>query len=83
VLTNKHVSSILTGEVLVIWRSIFGDMPDQAPYGAVYSRVSSDMQAQKNRLPSQLRELLTHAQDEGVYITPEHIFWEVHTGRPW
>ena len=73
-LIKEHVFSILSDEVLVIWRSIFGDMPDHAPYGAAYPRVSSDMQAQKNSLPSQLRELLTRAKADGVYIKPEHIF---------
>ena len=80
-LIKEHVFSILSDEVLVIWRSIFGDMPDHAPYGAAYPRVSSDMQAQKNSLPSQLRELLTRAKADGVYIKPEHVFWEVHTGE--
>jgi DNA invertase Pin-like site-specific DNA recombinase len=38
------------------------------------------MQADKNSLPTQLRELLMRAKDEGVYVRPEHIFWEIHTG---
>jgi site-specific DNA recombinase len=80
VLANESASGILTDQVLAIWRGIFGDMLVQAPYGAAYPRVSSELQAHKNSLSSQLRELLTRAKNEGVYVRPEHIFWEVHAG---
>jgi site-specific DNA recombinase len=56
-------------------------VPDRAPYGAVYARVSSHLQAQRTSLSSQLRELLTRALEERLYVRPEHIFWEVHTGE--
>jgi DNA invertase Pin-like site-specific DNA recombinase len=79
-LANEYPSSSLPDEAHDIWHCIFGDVLNQAHYGAVYPRVSSDMQADKNSLPSQLRELLMRAKDEGVYVRPEHIFWEIHTG---
>jgi DNA invertase Pin-like site-specific DNA recombinase len=76
----EYASSKLPLEACNIWHSIFGDVLDQAPYGAVYSRVSSGSQAERRSLPSQLRELLTRAKDERVFVRPEHIFYEVHPG---
>jgi DNA invertase Pin-like site-specific DNA recombinase len=79
-LTNEYPSSSLPGEAHDIWHGIFGDVLRQEPTGPSTLGVSSDMQADKNSLPSQLRELLIRAKGEGVYVRPEDIFWEVYTG---
>ena len=71
----------LPEEAYAIWQSFFGNRPLEAPFAAVYPRVSSDKQEDGYSLGSQLKAQLAFAIENGYSVRPEHVFWEVHTGE--
>lgn len=64
-----------------VWLSFFAERPLQAPFGAVYPRVSSRGQEEGWSLVSQLKAELARAVEDGITVLPEHIYWEVHTAE--
>jgi DNA invertase Pin-like site-specific DNA recombinase len=71
----------LSEDAWKVWLSFYGELPLEAPFGAVYPRVSSPGQEEGWSLISQLKAELERAKEDGVTILPEHVYWEVHTGE--
>lgn len=71
----------LPEEAWQVWLSFYGERPLEAPYAAVYPRVSSAGQEEGWSLISQLKAELGRAAEDGFTVLPEHIYWEVHTGE--
>src|SRR5580765_3364534 len=71
----------LSDEAWQAWLSFYAERQLEAPFGAVYPRVSSPGQEEGWSLLSQLKAELKRASEDGVSILPEHIYWEVHTAE--